>query len=262
MVRLSVGVFLFLLCIDEGSHAFLSPESLVVNCGRASVFEHRQSTPGGGGTDGPRPVGRNRDADSVSNKADVYFAQLKLDSRIRKQAFLNGDTENSNKVFGDERVRELGEYLQKDPQIKSRQEQAFETSAEEMIALMASTSSEETSTQPVKQISYKEKLLAAKNRKLTGDQRVATQPSQSDPVQVQVSATSSLPPPAVSVDHIPTAVTPPSSTGPVSDEVVTSAIEYAAATIQMYKLAPDSQKPALTQILRSALTTAVAKLDA
>mmetsp|Transcript_50559 Transcript_50559/g.60996 ORF Transcript_50559/g.60996 Transcript_50559/m.60996 type:complete len:153 (+) Transcript_50559:305-763(+) len=151
-----------------------------------------------------------------------------------------------------------------------------------MIALMASTSSEETPTQqPVKQISYKEKLLAAKNRKLVGDPRAAaaatttTQPSQSDPntpqtadmsprettTQARASATSSIAPPAVVVDHISTAVSPPGSTGPVSDEDVAAAIEYAAATIQMYKLAPDSQKPALTPILRSALTTAVAKLD-
>mmetsp|Transcript_50560 Transcript_50560/g.60999 ORF Transcript_50560/g.60999 Transcript_50560/m.60999 type:complete len:111 (+) Transcript_50560:149-481(+) len=107
-----------------------------------------------------------------------------MDSHICKQAFLNGDTEKSNQVFGDERVVELGEASQKDPRIQSRQEQAFETSAEEMIALIASTSSDETLTQPVKQISYKEKLLAAKNRKLAGDPRAAaattTQPLQSN----------------------------------------------------------------------------------
>eukprot|EP00586_Coscinodiscus_wailesii_P021758 CAMPEP_0172518606 /NCGR_PEP_ID=MMETSP1066-20121228/290921_1 /TAXON_ID=671091 /ORGANISM="Coscinodiscus wailesii, Strain CCMP2513" /LENGTH=312 /DNA_ID=CAMNT_0013301031 /DNA_START=164 /DNA_END=1104 /DNA_ORIENTATION=- len=311
-MRLSVGaVFLFMNVGDTTTRAFLSPESLLVANRRASAFEHRQSSPGG--ADGPRPVGRNRDADSISNKADVYFAQLKMDSRIRKQAFMDGDTEKSNEVFGDERVVELGETLQRDPQIQSRKEQVFETSAEEMIALMASTSSEETphnnpdskdqafetsaeemialmastsseetpTQQPVKQISYKEKLLAAKNRKLVGDPRAAaaatttTQPSQSDPntpqtadmsprettTQARASATSSIAPPAVVVDHISTAVSPPGSTGPVSDEDVAAAIEYAAATIQMYKLAPDSQKPALTPILRSALTTAVAKLD-
>jgi len=48
-----------------------------------------------------------------------------------------------------------------------------------MIALMASTSSDGTSTQPVKQISYKEKLQAARNRRTAGGAGVATQPSQS-----------------------------------------------------------------------------------
>eukprot|EP00586_Coscinodiscus_wailesii_P019052 CAMPEP_0172519084 /NCGR_PEP_ID=MMETSP1066-20121228/291205_1 /TAXON_ID=671091 /ORGANISM="Coscinodiscus wailesii, Strain CCMP2513" /LENGTH=76 /DNA_ID=CAMNT_0013301599 /DNA_START=1609 /DNA_END=1839 /DNA_ORIENTATION=- len=72
---------------------FLSPVlSLVANC-RASTFKHHQSSLGGSSSDSPQPVGRNCNADGISNKADVYSAQLKMEPHICKQAFLNGDTE-------------------------------------------------------------------------------------------------------------------------------------------------------------------------
>ena len=64
-----------------------------------------------------RRVGRNRDADSIANTADLYFAQLKLDSKVRKQAFLSGDNDKANQVFGDERVKVLKETLQDNPHI-------------------------------------------------------------------------------------------------------------------------------------------------
>ena len=72
-----------------------------------------------------RPVGRNKDADQIANTSDMYFAQLKLDSKIRKRAFLSGDYQTSNKVFDDERVQKLPEELQKNPFIRAVTEQRY-----------------------------------------------------------------------------------------------------------------------------------------
>ena len=68
--------------------------------------------------DSPRPVGYNADAYAVSNTADVYFAQLKQDSKIRKIARLQGDYETSEKVFGDVSVKEIGDSWNSNPYTK------------------------------------------------------------------------------------------------------------------------------------------------
>ena len=68
--------------------------------------------------DSPRPVGYNADAYAVSNTADVYFAQLKQDSKIRKIARLKGDYETSEKVFGDVSVKEIGDSWNSNPYTK------------------------------------------------------------------------------------------------------------------------------------------------
>lgn len=65
-----------------------------------------------------RPVGRNRDADSIANAADVYFAQLKRDSTVRTLARIRGEDEVAEKVFEDEGIVELGELLQKNPYLQ------------------------------------------------------------------------------------------------------------------------------------------------
>ena len=69
-------------------------------------------------TDSPRPVGYNADAYAISNTADVYFAQLKQDSKVRKIARLQGDLETSEKVFGDTSVREIGDSWNSNPYTK------------------------------------------------------------------------------------------------------------------------------------------------
>ena len=68
--------------------------------------------------DSPRPVGYNADAYAVSNTADVYFAQLKQDSKIRKIARLQGDYETSERVFGDVSVKEIGDSWNSNPYTK------------------------------------------------------------------------------------------------------------------------------------------------
>lgn len=65
-----------------------------------------------------KPVGRNRDADTIANTADLYFAQLKRDSTVRGIARLQGDDEVANKVFEDEGIKELETILVKNPYLK------------------------------------------------------------------------------------------------------------------------------------------------
>ena len=63
-------------------------------------------------------VGRNRDADTIANTADLYFAQLKRDSTVRTIARYEGDLERANAVFEDEGVKELEGMLQTNPYLK------------------------------------------------------------------------------------------------------------------------------------------------
>lgn len=66
----------------------------------------------------PRPVGRNRDADSIANTADLYFAQLKRDSTVRGIARLTGDAEKADQVFADEGIKELEKLVSVNPYLK------------------------------------------------------------------------------------------------------------------------------------------------
>lgn len=65
-----------------------------------------------------RPRGRNRDADSIANTADLYFAQLKRDSSVRGSARLRGDNEEAEKVFADEGIKELESLIVENPYLK------------------------------------------------------------------------------------------------------------------------------------------------
>jgi hypothetical protein len=71
----------------------------------------------GGSTDDitGRKTGRNRDADSIANTSDLYFAQLKRDSSIRQKAFFYGDEEVADAVFADPSVKELPSQLTVNP---------------------------------------------------------------------------------------------------------------------------------------------------
>lgn len=67
----------------------------------------------------PRPVGRNRDADAISNTSDLYLAQLKYDSSVRNVARYRGDVEKANAVFQDEGIQKLKDDLLKNPYLTS-----------------------------------------------------------------------------------------------------------------------------------------------
>jgi hypothetical protein len=66
----------------------------------------------------PRPQGRNRDADSIANTSDLYFAQLKRDSTVRTMARLRGENDKAEKVFEDEGIKQLEELLHTNPYLK------------------------------------------------------------------------------------------------------------------------------------------------
>jgi len=63
-------------------------------------------------------TGYNSDAYTMSNTADVYFAQLKQDSKVRKMARLSGDLETANKVFNDDSVKSIGDNWNQNPYTK------------------------------------------------------------------------------------------------------------------------------------------------
>lgn len=68
----------------------------------------------------PKPdqkTGRNRDADTIQNTADVYFAQLKRDSTVRGVARLRGDLETAEQVFKDPKIKELEDMITKNPHL-------------------------------------------------------------------------------------------------------------------------------------------------
>lgn len=65
-----------------------------------------------------KKVGRNRDADTIANTADVYFAQLKRDSTVRTIARYEGDDDTANAVFEDEGVKDLENVIKTNPYLK------------------------------------------------------------------------------------------------------------------------------------------------
>ena len=71
-----------------------------------------------GTEEGPRPVGYNADAYTMANTADVYFSQLKQDSRVRKAARMAGDVDAANKVFEDDSIRRIKESWNENPYTK------------------------------------------------------------------------------------------------------------------------------------------------
>lgn len=232
------------------------------------------------------PKGRNRDADAVANSADVYFAQLKLDSRIRKQAFLSGEEEQSNKVFEDQRVKDLGDALENNPYVKSRKQKSLENmefTADEMTTMIEEAQAERKANNPQtepeeplnNQVTYREKLEEAKRRRnqggVTPTASAPPQPIVSAPPQPIVSAppqpvATATPPPAVQSSPAP--VTPavvPATVGTgkmaASEEEIIAALQYAEAAINMFKTAPDTEKKNLIPLVRSALISSMEKLD-
>ena len=73
--------------------------------------------PGGLAADG-RKVGRNRDADTIANTSDLYFAQLKRDSTVRTIARYQGDLDAADAIFEDPTVQELATQLTTNPYLQ------------------------------------------------------------------------------------------------------------------------------------------------
>jgi len=92
-----------------------------------------------GGVDAKgRKIGRNRDADTIANTSDLYFAQLKRDSSVRTMARLEGDDDTAEKVFEDKVVKEYS--LPRNPHLEREREQEkkeFESLTNAMLEGMA-----------------------------------------------------------------------------------------------------------------------------
>ncbi len=116
--------------------------------------------------DEPRPVGYNEDAYAVSNTADVYFAQLKQDSRVRKRAWLAGDKETANQVFTDQSVTTIKDQWVDNPYTKEKNIQ--EARAEIEGAVRMQQESDDESTQSSSGVSYKQKLAQMRAQRGVG----------------------------------------------------------------------------------------------
>ena len=104
----------------------------------------------------PRPQGYNDDAYAVSNTADVYFAQLKQDSRVRKRAWLSGDKDTANQVFTDPTVSEIREKWVDNPYTKEKNIQEARAEIEGTVRLQQGNDDE--SMKSSSGVSYKQKL--------------------------------------------------------------------------------------------------------
>ena len=81
-----------------------------------------------------RKIGRNKDADSLVNTSDVYFAQLKLDSAVRNQARREGDVDKAEAVFADPTIPELKLHINPYMEEQRKKElEMIETAADEMF---------------------------------------------------------------------------------------------------------------------------------
>lgn len=118
------------------------------------------------GFDG-RKMGRNKEADAVSNAGDVYFAQLKLDSTTRNLARYSGDELKANEIFHDPAIKDISApvnpYLQDQ---QKRMRDVIETIPEEMLLFQEYDDEPDALTeQELKSysgVSYKQKIAQKK----------------------------------------------------------------------------------------------------
>eukprot|EP00984_Skeletonema_dohrnii_P028719 scaffold18793_cov113-Skeletonema_dohrnii-CCMP3373.AAC.3 len=115
--------------------------------------------------DEPRPQGYNEDAYAVSNTADVYFAQLKQDSRVRKRAWLSGDKDTANQVFTDPTVTVIKDQWVDNPYTREKNIQEARAEIEGAVRMQHDSDDESTKFSS-SGVSYKEKLeqIKAKRR--------------------------------------------------------------------------------------------------
>jgi hypothetical protein len=127
---------------------------------RPNYLEH------GVGFDGRR-IGRNRDADTISNSADAYLARLKRDSTTRNLARYVGDEQKANEVFHDPGIQdiqapELNPYLEEQRQ---RERDMLETAPEEMLIFQEYNDEKSAADKTYSGISYKDKVAQLKARR-------------------------------------------------------------------------------------------------
>lgn len=111
-----------------------------------------------------RKIGRNRDADTIQNSADLYFAQLKRDSTSRNYARYRGDDDLANQVWHDPSIQEIS--IPENPYLKEQLEQEkkmLDTAAEEML-LPEMFEDSPSMPKSYSGISYRQKLMERGNK--------------------------------------------------------------------------------------------------
>lgn len=142
-----------------------------------------------------RKIGRNRDADTIANTADLYFAQLKRDSSVRTMARIEGDDDIAEKVFEDELVQEMKDQIKKNPYLEREREESkslIESVAEGMM-IAEKEKEESEKNRNTAGPSYK-KILEAKRKSNRPTQSSAPLPA---PEPVAVITPSPAPEPVV-----------------------------------------------------------------
>lgn len=184
------------------------------------------------GADSPRPAGFNSDAYTMSNTADVYFAQLKQDSKVRKIARMSGDTETANKVFADDTVAQIGESWNENPY--TREQNLAEARAEIEGTVRLQTLEDEVPESSTG-VSYKEKLAVMKAKRAGGGAptkfvkpaAAPAPPKMSAPPKVEQPKTATIAPPKV---EQPIKKTPSMASTPPPPVTVTPPAKVAAVT--------------------------------
>mmetsp|Transcript_18377 Transcript_18377/g.27720 ORF Transcript_18377/g.27720 Transcript_18377/m.27720 type:complete len:733 (+) Transcript_18377:106-2304(+) len=143
--------------------------------------------------DEPRPQGYNEDAYAVSNTADVYFAQLKQDSRVRKRAWLSGDKDTANQVFTDPTVTVIKDQWVDNPYTREKNIQEARAEIEGAVRMQLGGDDDTKTSKFTSGVSYKQKLEQMKAKRGKGGGG-AFQQSPPEPEQVV-----STPPPPVQV---------------------------------------------------------------
>jgi hypothetical protein len=120
------------------------------------------------GFDG-RKIGRNRDADTISNTADAYLARLKRDSTTRNFARYAGDENKANAVFHDPSIAdiqppEMNPYLE---ERRQRERDLIETVPEEMLIFQEynEDATKNKGNMSYSGISYKDRVAQRKARR-------------------------------------------------------------------------------------------------
>eukprot|EP00985_Skeletonema_marinoi_P016768 scaffold9055_cov83-Skeletonema_marinoi.AAC.3 len=180
--------------------------------------------------DDPRPQGYNADSYAVSNTADVYFAQLKQDSRVRKRAWLSGDKETANQVFTDQTVKEIREGWVDNPYTKEKNIQEARAEIEGAVRMQLGGDDDSTTSKFTSGVSYKQKLEQMKAKRGKGGG--AVQQSPPEPEQVV-----SKPPP-------PVQVAPPA---PKVEEPIAPKMQEPPAAPVVQPPVPKQQPPAPVQ---------------
>ncbi|KAL3944535.1 MAG: hypothetical protein SGBAC_001403 [Bacillariaceae sp.] len=167
-----------------------------------------------------KPLGRNRDADSIANSSDLYFAQLKRDSSVRTLARYRGEDEVADGIMEDKGIKKLNDLLVDNPYLKGQKKEEkklFDGVPEESLGPLLFANSEPTGPVNTSGIKYKEILKEKRSKGAAAE-------------------------PAAAV------VTPPAPVEAAAPEPVAQAAAAAAAAAELAPVAPPRPQPEPVEI--------------